>query len=207
MRGTKMAVATIIAVAALVAGFLAARFVLPQARALSKQVTVFPDDRAVPEFCLVDQNQQTFCRERLLGHWTILFFGFTHCPDICPLTLRTLAEALGRAENLGDLQRPEVVLISVDPMRDTPAQIGNYVEFFDPDFVGVTGELIEVQKLTKALGVAFRYISGERDGEYSVEHTAAVFLVGPDANVRALLQAPHRAEILANDLSLLIDTT
>lgn len=196
-----------LAVTALAAGAALSHFMLKANRTVSEQATLYAVPRPVPEFCLTDHEGNAFCTDELARRWTLLFFGFTHCPDICPMTLSTLANALRRPDGSGRNGQPEVVLVSVDPVRDTPEQLSTYVNYFDPDFKGVTGDLAEIQKLTRALGVAYRYVPGDEEGDYSVEHTAAVFLIGPDAAVHALFQPPHNAEILGRDIELVIDST
>ncbi len=206
MFANQKTVAAFVAVAALAAGAALSHFMLKANRSVSEQATLYPAPRPVPDFCLTDHEGNAFCDDQLAGHWTLLFFGFTHCPDICPMTLSMLANALRRTDHDDSKGRPEVVLVSIDPLRDTPERLSTYVNYFDPRFKGVTGDLTEIQKLTSALGVAFRYVAGDQEGDYTVEHTAALFLVGPDAAVRALFQPPHHAETLGRDIDLIIES-
>ncbi|HUO83052.1 MAG TPA: SCO family protein [Gammaproteobacteria bacterium] len=159
---------------------------------------VLDPPRPMPELDLLDHQGRPFDRARLAGRWSVLFFGFTRCPDICPATLIALAGASGRLDDLPPGQQPQVVFVSVDPMRDDPGTLARYVPHFDPDFTGVTGELPAVQTLTDALGVAVSY-RRQAEGDYSVDHTAAVFLVDPQARLRAIFTAPHEAAQLARD--------
>ena len=94
--------------------------------------------RALPAFELVDQNGNPFGPARLSGRWTFVFFGFTHCPDVCPTTLFTLNEVVRQLEDLPEDQRPAVLMVSVDPNRDTPDKLASYVPYFNPDFLGLT---------------------------------------------------------------------
>ena len=105
-----------------------------------ERATLFAEPRALPAFELIDQARAPFGPERLRGQWTFLFFGFVNCPDVCPTTLAMLADV--RARIATDLPRgdvPQVVLVSVDPGRDTPPVLAQYVAHFDPSFTGVTG--------------------------------------------------------------------
>ncbi|BAU46825.1 electron transporter SenC [Sulfurifustis variabilis] len=141
----------------------------------------------LPEFMLTDHAGQLFDRSRFAGRWSFVFFGYTHCPDVCPAAM-TLFQQLQR--KLGPDAPVQYVLVSVDPERDTPAHLGAYVRHFSPAFVGATGPHAEIARLTGPLGV--HYARGpERDGLYEVEHSSAIFLVGPDARLRAVFTAPQ----------------
>jgi len=152
--------------------------------------------RALPSFSLARHDGGRMTRADLEGHWSLLFFGFTHCPDVCPTTLFTLREAMAQMEG----ERPQVILVSLDPMRDTPEILAAYVPYFHPTFIGLTGELPEVQELADGLGVAYAYVAGE-DGDYSVDHTASLFLVDPQGRLAGLFHPPHDAERIARDMT------
>jgi protein SCO1/2 len=164
-----------------------------------EQAVLFSESRAMPDFSLVDQAGRPFGPQRLQGRWTFLFFGFVNCPDICPTTLATLAAARRSLADLPAAQRPAVTLVSVDPGRDTPQVLARYVAHFDPDFEGVTGSSASLAALTEALGVAVIIGPAGPDGAYSVDHSAAIFLVGPDGRQAALFGAPHDAATIARD--------
>jgi protein SCO1/2 len=148
---------------------------------------------------LTDHDGNTFGVERLRGRWTLLFFGFTHCPDICPTTLATLATVRSALADLPAPQRPEVVLVSVDPARDLPAVLARYVSHFDPSFTGVTGDPAAIDALTRELGVAVMIGAPAADGAYTVDHSAAIFLIDPQAAWTAVFGAPHDAKTIAAD--------
>jgi protein SCO1 len=157
--------------------------------------TLLSQPRPVPAFTLVRHDGVAVTEADLSGRWSILFFGFTHCPDVCPTTLLVLRETMAAMSG----PRPEVILVSLDPMRDTPEQLAPYVTYFDPDFVGFTGELVDVQALADGLGVAYAYVAGE-DGDYTVDHTASLFLIDPDRRLTALFHPPYTAARMARDL-------
>jgi protein SCO1/2 len=127
-----------------------------------------------------------------------VFFGFTSCPDVCPVTMAALAQTSKQLANLPEKLRPQVVMISVDPERDTPERVGGYVKAFDPTFVGATGTKAAIDELALRMGVAAakRPIDG---GSYSVDHTTSVFLIDPDGAMRALFSAPHTPTLIAAD--------
>jgi protein SCO1/2 len=164
-----------------------------------ERAVAFSATRALPDFALVDHSGRPFGPERLQGQWTFLFFGFVNCPDVCPTTLTTLAAARAALADLPAEQQPAVTLVSVDPDRDTPEVLGRYVTHFDPSFTGVTGSTAATAALTGGLGVAVVVGPPGPDGNYSVDHTAALFLVDPDGRVAALFGGPHEAGTIARD--------
>jgi protein SCO1/2 len=160
--------------------------------------TVFDAPRILPDVELTDHLGRDFSTTQLNGQFSFLFFGFTHCPDICPITLKLLADA--KADLLArGLQPPAVVFVSVDPQRDTPEQIERYLRGFDAEFLGVTGHAQALQPLLQQLGVYVQTHSRAGEAAYSVTHSTAVFLVGPEADLVAVFGAPNQAAIVASD--------
>lgn len=145
---------------------------------------------ALAAFELADGGGKSFTPERLKDQWTLLLIGYTSCPDVCPFVLTNLADVIQqmsvrvRPDNL-----PKVVFVGVDPKRDKPI-IGEYVQHFGPAFVGVTGETAEIDKLVKSIDGFYRFDKPDKDGFYTVQHTASVIVVGPDARVHAKLSPP-----------------
>lgn len=162
------------------------------------EATVLPLPRALPAFNLIDHAGMPFGPDRLAGHWTFLFFGFTHCPDVCPTTLTTLATAVHALDDLPPEQRPHVVLVSVDPERDTSEILARYVTAFDPSFLGVTGEPGAIATFAEALGIAHAKVPLP-EGGYTVDHTAAVLLLDPAGRLAAVFTPPHRGATIARD--------
>jgi len=167
--------------------------------------TVFDTPRPMPAMRLTDHQGRPYGAERLRGRWTFLFFGFTNCPDICPTTLATLAAVRSGLADLPAPERPEVVLVSVDPARDTPDVLARYVAHFDPSFAGVTGDAAAIEALTRELGIAVFIGAPDTDGSYAVDHTAAILLVDPDAAWTAVFGTPHRAETIAADYRAIVE--
>ncbi len=202
----KHAQVAIVMLAGVVAGVAAALYYTRDAGApaVLERATLFQQTRTLPEFSLVDQAGRVFDRERLRGHWTFLFFGFVNCPDICPTTLATLAGARKLLADLPAGERPEVAFVSVDPGRDTAESLARYVAHFDPSFVGATGNADAIMGLTKSLGVAVIIGPPAEDGSYAVDHTAAIFLVDPEARMAALFGTPHDATTIAGDFRRII---
>jgi protein SCO1/2 len=197
----KRALVAALVVAGLLAG-VAAGFYFTRVRGAPPELeraTLFETPRPLPAFALVDQAGRAFDRERLRGRWTFLFFGFVNCPDLCPTTLATLAEVRRIVAGLPAGERPAVVFVSVDPARDTPEVLGRYVAHFDRSFAGVTGAADAIDALTRHLGVAVVIGTPAADGGYSVDHTAAIFLIDPSASQAALFGSPHDAAAIARD--------
>jgi protein SCO1/2 len=196
-----------IAIVAILAGALSAQFM----RSPSQPVvtlssgTLLPGGRDLPDFQLVDSSNTPYTRSQLAGHWSVLFFGFTNCPDICPTTLSLLAQVEKTLQNLPTTQRPQMVFVSVDPKRDTPAQVASYIKFFSPDFVGLTGELTQVEQFTRAMGVPVQ-IHDSGNGAYTVDHAATMFLLDPQARLTAVFSPPHQVNTLTSDLRTVITT-
>lgn len=155
---------------------------------------LWPDPPKVPAVELTDQNGAAFPLEQLRGHWTLLFFGFTHCPDVCPTALQVLAQAhgeLARHPSYGDKGR--VVFVSVDPDRDTPPVLAQYVGYFHPSFIGVTGPVDRLQALTSALGALFMKVAVSST-DYSVDHSAGIFFIDPELRLVDVITPPHSAQ-------------
>ncbi len=190
-----------VVIAGLLAGLAAAYFATRAhtAAPVLEQATLFQEPRPLPAFTLTDQAGHPFGPVQMRGRWTLLFFGFVNCPDVCPTTLATLAAARKVLADLPAGERPAVAFVSVDPGRDTPAVLGQYVAHFDPSFVGATGARESIDALTRALGVAVIIGPASADGSYAVDHSAAIFLVNPEARVVALFGAPHEAGAIARD--------
>jgi protein SCO1/2 len=162
------------------------------------KATLIDPARPLPPMAFVDQQGQPFGQEQLRGHWSILFFGFTSCPDVCPTTLALLAQVEKQLADLPTEHRPHIVLVSVDPQRDTPERLAQYVKSFSPTFTGVTGEQQAVHEFALKMGVPVA-ISELPGGNYTVDHSAAIFVVDPSGALRALSSTPHEVPIIAED--------
>jgi protein SCO1/2 len=156
---------------------------------------VLPQARNIDAFTLTNQNGQPFTLDSIKGKWTFMFFGYTHCPDVCPTTLAILNSVAQTIEQQdGNLDDVQFVFVSVDPERDNPKQIGEYLAYFNKAFIGATGERDQIDKLAKQMGAM--YFINKKPGvkEYTVDHSAAIMLTQPDGKLRALFSAPHIPE-------------
>ena len=149
---------------------------------------LFDTPRDVGDFSLTDHRGLSFTRDDLTDRWTLIFFGFTHCPDICPTTMAELAELNSQ---LADTEASDarVVMVSVDPARDTPDRLAQYLPYFHPDFIGVTGEFADILSVAQRLNAPFRKVN-EPDGGYQMEHSANVMLMNPRGDYHGFFRAP-----------------
>jgi protein SCO1 len=151
--------------------------------------------RVVADFQLTDHLGRPFTPRDFQGKPSLVFFGFTHCPDVCPTTLVKLAQ-VKKAVAIKGLQ---VLFVTVDPQRDTPTAVGLYAHAFDPDFIGLTGDPKAIENVTKAFGVAAVRVDLP-GGDYTMDHSAAVFLVNASGQIVAIFTPPFDTRRLAQDL-------
>ena len=164
---------------------------------LQRATLVTGSSQPLQDFRLQDQDRHAFTRERFKGRWSLLFFGYTHCPDVCPLTLAEAKGFYSRLKSTPYQADTQVVFVSVDPTRDTPEVLKRYVSHFDPAFIGVTGPRAQLDQLTRPLGIYYAY-QGDGDN-YAVDHSAVMVLIGPHEKLRATFSPPHAAAVLSSD--------
>jgi protein SCO1/2 len=166
--------------------------------------TIITPSRELPDFTLIDQQGRPFGSANLHGHWSMVFFGYTNCPDLCPTTLTTLAAMEKRLRAAKASVLPRVVFVSVDAKRDTPAQMAKYVPYFDPDFIGLTAaDQPSIEAVAKKLGVSV-ILQPTSDGNYTVDHSGAIFVVDPGGRVTAILSGPFGVDALQGDFQRIV---
>jgi protein SCO1 len=172
-----------VAVAAIAAGIIVSSNLMQRALDL-REAQLFPQPRLVGDFQLETATGEPFTRENLEGQWSLLFAGFTNCPDICPDTLAVLAQSMRELKQIGREDRPQVIFLSVDPARDHGRHLAEYVEWFHAEFVGVTGEESEIDQLTRQLGLVY-YLEDpdEETGYYNVDHSASILIIDPQGRL------------------------
>ena len=167
-------------------------------------MTLFPDPKPLTAFALTDHENRAFDLSRLKGKWSFLFFGFTHCPDICPTTLAILARAHENiAKSALGAKDVQFVFISVDPNRDTAGKLRQYVTYFDTTFLGVTGDNAQIGNLAGQLSVVYQVAITPGVEDYPVYHSAAVFLLDPQARYHAVFGPPLEAERISKRFRVL----
>jgi len=162
---------------------------------------VLPTPKSLGAFELVDDRNAKITAQDFAGHWSFLYFGYTYCPDVCPLTLVELADVKKRLAERTPAASVSVYLVSVDPPRDSPERLHEYVTYFDPDFHGLTGDVAEITKLANAAGAVFFVPPGQDDKTYLVSHSSSIALLEPSGGLRAVFTAPHEAEQVAADFT------
>ncbi|GHB96645.1 SCO family protein [Thermomonas carbonis] len=170
-----------------------------------KAVTLLPNPRVLPAFSLQQSDGTALDIDDLKGRWTVVFLGFTHCPDICPTTLAQLAAAQKQWATLPAASRPRVLFISTDPERDTPKLTGDYAHAFHPDTLAATGPIPQLEAFTRSLSLVFMKApgpSGDPD-DYSIDHSAAFVLLDPQARMAGVAQPPFDIKAIATDLESL----
>jgi len=161
--------------------------------------TVLPQAKSLPGFSLEDHHGKVFTNESLKGQWSFVFFGYTHCPDVCPTTLVLLNQVDQILKKESGLNSPKTIFISVDPERDNVAQLAEYVPYFNPEFIGVTGNMENLQVLTKSLGIAFGKEGDTGSSEYEMFHGSRIMLIDPEVRLKALFSFPHEVKQIVSD--------
>lgn len=163
--------------------------------------------QGLPEFHLTDGSGHPFTNHSLKGHYSFLFFGYTHCRGICPLTMTMLTQ-LYKQLKTEKLPLPQIVFITLDPKRDKQKVINNYVKAFNPAFKGVTGPLVGIQQLSKQMGVV--YIKAQQnnpqDKNYQIDHSGTLYLINPAGQLIAVFSPPHEKDIIVQDYKSLART-
>lgn len=162
--------------------------------------TVLAPPARLETFELTAHTGSPFTPESLEGKWTFMFFGYTNCPDICPTTLDTLTRMDRIITERGSGAKRQVVFVSVDPERDTVERLSQYVPYFDPSYIGVTGRRADINRFTRRLGILHVRVEEEGNENYLVNHSTSILLLNPDGDLRALFSGvPHSAADLAEN--------
>jgi cytochrome oxidase Cu insertion factor (SCO1/SenC/PrrC family) len=200
--GLKLA---LIVLAGLTVGAAAALAIFPAARERLLPAGASSVGRALVggPFALTDQNGKRVTDKDFRGRYTLVFFGFTMCPDVCPSALQVMAAALDKLGAKGQQLTP--VFITVDPERDTPAQLAGYVKSFHPRLVGLTGTPADIEAVTKAYRVYVKKVSDPKSSAgYTFDHSAIIYLMGPDGAYLAHFTHATNPDAMAERLGKLL---
>lgn len=177
----------------------------------TQAVTLLPTPRPLPEFSLRQSDGTQLTQGELRGHWTLVFLGFTFCPDVCPTTLAQLAQAQKQWAGLPESTRPRVLFVSVDPERDTPIKTGEYAHAFHKDTLAATADVPALEAFAKSLSLLFVKVPGEhfKDNpqDYSMDHSAQIVVLDPQARMAGIIQPPFAPAPIAADLLKLTRAT
>ena len=158
----------------------------------------------IAPFSLIDTNKYPYTEQSLKGHWTLVFFGYSNCPDICPTTLTHMAHVYNRLADKPTLQKTtQFVFVSVDPERDTPEFLKTFVRYFNTEFKGITGDDKEIKKLSTQLQIPYELGAKDSSGNYDVNHGANLSLINPDGEYIATFNGTQTAQSIADDLKLI----
>jgi protein SCO1/2 len=169
--------------------------------------TFLTTPQTINDFTLTDNHGNAFTKDNLKGHWTMLFFGFTNCGMVCPTTMDALNKMYKQMEQeLPSNQLPQVTFVSVDPDRDTVEKINDYINSFNSHFVGARAEIADTIALEKQFHVvaAKLEVDGQGKNQYTINHTAEILLINPNAQLQALLSYPHAPEQMVKDYKTIV---
>ena len=204
----------LILIAALAAGlglFAAQHFFglagsLPSVRAEQlKSVRLINPPRELPDYRLTLSDGSAATPATLRGHWTVVFLGFTHCPDVCPTTLAELAKAQKIWQAVPEKIRPRLLFVSVDPERDTPAKTGEYARYFHADTLAASADPAALGNFAQALGLVYMKVP-LGNGDYTMDHSATLVVLDPQGRQAGLIRPPLAWQDIAQDLRLLAES-
>ncbi len=176
--------------------------VTPVALPAMKSVRLFAQPRALPDFRLTASDGSAVTSATLRGHWTVVFLGFTHCPDVCPTTLTELKQAQLAWAPMPAATRPRVLFVSVDPERDTPKILGDYAHYFHPDTLAATVGEPALQTFAHSLGLVYMKVPVD-GGDYTMDHSATLVVLDPQGRQAGLIRPPLVPADIASDLQRL----
>ena len=191
----------------LIMALFLSRFYTPRELTLDEYKTLgayFIDPpRQLAEFKLIDDSSEVFLPEAFAGKWNILFFGFTYCPDICPLTVKQMSDVKKSLGEYSDNLR--FFLVSVDPDRDQPENLRVYLDNFDVDFKGLTGEIDQIYKFSTQVNAPFFPVVNSPEPNYTVDHSGSLILISPEAKYAGFFRAPHDTDKITKALASLLN--
>ena len=197
----------VVGLLALVIGFWLAISQQSDTLVISEEVgIVYPQAREIGDFSLLDYDSQPISAQRLQGKWWLVYFGFTFCPDACPVALNDMKKVKAAlSEKFAD--KLGFAFVSVDPDRDTPARLKEYVSYFDPEFLAMTGDPAQLENLASKVGVVFIVPENPEDENYVVDHSTFMLLWNPQVNLKAILKAPHQSDQVVDAIEKIMAST
>ena len=206
-RGILLTVGGCLGFMALIFGLFLSRFYTPRELSIDEYKALgayFLDPpRQLADFRLVDDTGQSFLPGQFENKWNLLFFGFTYCPDICPITMKQMSDI---KESLGDISSDiRFFLVSVDPDRDKPENLRIYLDNFDKNFKGLTGEIDQIYRFSTQVNAPFFPVVNNPDPNYTVDHSGSLVLISPEAKYAGFFRAPHNTGKITKALASLLN--
>ena len=149
--------------------------------------------RNLGSFNLMDSAGKEFLPKDFEGKWNMLFFGFTFCPDICPITMSMLSR-IEKGLDIENQEKVRIFLVTVDPDRDSPDQLKVYLENFSENFIGLTGGLDQIYNFATRVNAPFNPIKNNKESNYTVDHTGSIILINPEGNYAGFFRTPHNQD-------------
>jgi protein SCO1/2 len=174
----------------------------------TEAVRLFDPPRTLPAYSLRQSDGTQLIPGELKGHWTLVFLGFTHCPDVCPTTLAQMSVAQKSWESIAEASRPRVLFVSVDPERDTPDKIGEYAHGFHKDTLAATADVPALEAFAKSLSMVFAKVpapEGAPADQYTMDHSASMAVLDPQGRMAGLLRPPFDPNVIAKDMKALTE--
>ncbi|HRD69112.1 MAG TPA: SCO family protein [Legionella sp.] len=209
IKGITLTVVILLAIAGLFTGIFVSQHLHANKKLDVTQFhgTYLEHPRTINQFALTGTDGKPFDNASLQGQWTLIFFGFTNCGYLCPTTMAELGKMYRILQEKGVKDLPHVVMISIDPDRDSLEKLGPYVASFHPDFFGARGEEKSVKIMTREMGIAYAKVLNKESDDpknYDVQHSGAVMLFNPQGELNAFFTTPHHADLLAQDYMLMV---
>ncbi len=155
--------------------------------------------KTVEDFELTDANGETITQAALDDKWSLMFFGYTHCPDVCPITLQIMKNMVAKLEAQGT-EAPQIIFVTVDPARDTAEVMNQYIAYFNEDFIGITGDQNRIHDMTSQLGIVASFTANDEDPDnYIVDHSASLLLIDPQRRLRGKVSPPLDVDNIISD--------
>ncbi|VAX09785.1 Cytochrome oxidase biogenesis protein Sco1/SenC/PrrC, thiol-disulfide reductase involved in Cu(I) insertion into CoxII Cu(A) center [hydrothermal vent metagenome] len=164
-------------------------------------IKLLPKPVIISNLHLLDAQNHAFTLERLQDHWSLIYFGYMNCPDVCPATLSIMQQVWRQLrEQKADMTQFQLVFVSVDPDRDQPQQLQEYAGYFDPSFIGISGDANEIDNFTRQTDIKYGFEDEDETGNYAVNHSTRILLLDPQARLRAFLSSPFDSKSITHDL-------
>jgi protein SCO1/2 len=205
-QGISFTVAILTVVVSVILGvFFAENWTKPQ-KAYAYHGTVLNEARVLTSFDFPSTEPVRFTSETVKDHWTMVFYGFSHCPVMCPTTMAQLNQVYKQLEKEKVAKMPKVVMVTVDPERDTVERMHDYVKGFNPNFIGAVGKDAQIKAMTREVGIAFEKVPSRdgKAGEYDMQHSGAIIVLNPKGRLMAFFNYPHKVEDIVEDYKHLV---